>query len=232
MKIAICDDEVIFQKKLSVELEKYYNSLDVLVQSFSSGEELVKGFEKGGYDLIFLDIEMNGMDGFETAKRLKERQPGITIIFLTSHTELAMDGYEVQAFRFLAKPVETGKLHAALRAFAEKNQKEKKIVITETGTQKFIRCQEIRYIKSENVNLRIVTGKEEYWIRKKMKEVLEELPQECFAAVHRSHIINLEYVKSFCGNEIILDDETRIPVSRSKRDLFRQQMMRYMKEKR
>ena len=71
MKIAICDDEVVFQQELKDKLEKYYNSLDVLIQGFTTGEALVKSFEKDRYDLIFLDIEMDGMDGFTTARLLK-----------------------------------------------------------------------------------------------------------------------------------------------------------------
>ncbi|MBQ6889131.1 MAG: response regulator transcription factor [Lachnospiraceae bacterium] len=231
MKIAICDDEVVFQQELKDKLEKYYNSLDVLIQGFTTGEALVKSFEKDRYDLIFLDIEMDGMDGFTTARLLKEQQSDITVIFLTGHTEMAMEGYEVQAFRFLAKPIEQDRLYSALRAFGERFQTEKKVVISENGKQRLIRCREIKYIKSENVYLQIVTEKEEYWVRKKQKELLEELPKDYFVAVHRSHIVNMEYVKCFGGNEIILEGETKIPVSRGKRDLFKQQMMKYMKEK-
>lgn len=232
MKIAICDDDSVLREQLKNKLEGYFQSLDVLIQNFSSGEDLIDGIEKVTFELVFLDIEMDGIDGFETAKRLKARQPDITVIFLTSHTDLAMEGYEVQAFRFLAKPIVEEKLYAALQAFEEKFQKDKKIVITENGAQKYIRCKEIRYIKSENVYLKVVTEKEIYWIRKKLKEIAEELLKESFSVVHRSYIINMRYVKSFSGNEIILDDETEIPVSKGKRDFFKQQMMQYMKERR
>lgn len=232
MKIAICDDDSVLREQLKNKLEGYFQSLDVLIQNFSSGEDLIDGIEKVTFELVFLDIEMDGIDGFETAKRLKARQPDTTAIFLTSHTDLAMEGYEVQAFRFLAKPIVEEKLYAALQAFEEEFQKDMKIVITENGAQKYIRCKEIRYIKSENVYLKVVTEKEIYWIRKKLKEIAEELPKESFSVVHRSYIINMRYVKSFSGNEIILDDETEIPVSKGKRDFFKQQMMQYMKERR
>lgn len=232
MRIAICDDEALWREQIINRLEDYFQSLDVLIQSFVSGKALMQGLKKSRFDLIFLDIEMEGMDGFQTAKLLKEYQPDITIIFLTSHTDLAMDGYEVQAFRFLAKPIADDKLYAALQAFEKKLNMDRKIAITENGVQKYIRCQEIRYIKSENVYLQVVTEKERYWIRQKLKNLLEELPKDLFVLVHRSYIINMGYVKSFGGNEIILEDETKIPVSKAKRELFKQQIMRYMKEKR
>lgn len=231
MKIAICDDELLWREQLANQLEDYFQSLDVLMQKFSSGEDILQEFEKGKFDLIFLDIEMKGKDGFQTAKQMKDIQPDIIIIFLTSHTDLAMDGYEVQAFRFLAKPIVKEKLYAALQAFEELQFRDKRLSIMENGTQKFIKCKEIRYIKSENVYLQVEMEQEQYWIRRKLKEVLEDLPQELFVLVHRSYIVNLKYVRGFEGNEIILDDETRIPVSKGKKELFRQQIMRYMKEK-
>lgn len=232
MKIAICDDEMLWREQLKTRLENYFRSLDVLIQSFPSGESLICGSQKNHFDLIFLDIEMDGMSGFETAGKLKEQQEDCTIIFLTSHTELAMEGYEVQAFRFLAKPIAEEKLCAALQAFEEKALKDKKIVITENGVKECIRCHEIYYIKCENVYLKLTTQRKIYWIRKKLKELLEELPKEMFAMVHRSYIINMEYVKSFDGNGITLEDGTNIPISKGKREFFKQQMMRYMKEKR
>lgn len=232
MKIAICDDEELWQKQLKEQLESYYNCLDILIQNFSSGEELLQEAEKRRFDLIFLDIEMDGIDGFETARLLKKGQPDITIIFLTSHTDMAMEGYEVQAFRFLAKPIVEEKLYAALHAFEESFNEDRKIEVSENGTHRLIKCQEIRYIKSENVYLEVVTGQEKFCIRRKLKEIMEELPKEMFVLVHRSYIINLKYVKNFVGNEITLDAGTKIPVSRGKRELFKQQIMKYMREKR
>lgn len=231
MKIAICDDEPIFQALIKTEIEKYYNSLDVLIGTFSDGEALVSDMKRNTYDMIFLDVEMAGMDGFETARTIRGMQPDVTIIYLTSHTELAMEGYEVQAFRFLSKPLDRRKMHAALDAYERLVQQQKKIMIVEDGIQKYISCQRIRYIKSENVYLQIVTQDGEHWVRKKMKELLNELPQNMFVAVHRSYIVNMCYIKSFSGNVLLLDDETKIPVSKGNREYFKQQMMHYMRER-
>lgn len=232
MKIAICDDEALWREQLKEQLESYYHSLDVLIQGFPSGEAFLQESEKRKFDLVFLDIEMEGIDGFQTARLLRNSQPDITVIFLTSHTDLAMEGYEVQAFRFLAKPIVKEKLYAALRVFEEGICNDRKIEVSEDGICKIIKCHEIRYVKSENVYLQVITEQDNYRIRRKLKELLEELPKDIFIMVHRSYIINLQHVKSFSGNEITLDDGTSIPVSRGNRDLFRQQIMRYMKEKR
>ena len=118
MKIMICDDEIYIRDTLKQRLKEYYSSLDVLILSASSGEELLRLVEREQGDVfcIFLDIEMEGMDGLETARRLRAEYPALPILLLTSHTELALEGYEVQAFRFLAKPLRQEKLVEALRA--------------------------------------------------------------------------------------------------------------------
>ena len=107
MKIIVCDDEKYICEDLEKRLREYYQSLDVLILSVSSGEELLRTMEREPEEAacIFLDIEMKGMDGLETARRLRADYPDLPVLLLTSHTELAMEGYEVQAFRFLAKPL-------------------------------------------------------------------------------------------------------------------------------
>lgn len=87
------------------------------------------------------------------------------------------------------------------------------------------------YIKSENVYLQLVTVGEEFWIRKKKKELLTELSQDMFMEVHRSYIVNMRHVTGFDGKEIIMTDGKRIPVSRANRELFKQEMMRYAMRK-
>lgn len=230
MRIAICDDEKIFRAELQQQLETHYCSLDVLITTYASGEALVHAMEKTIWDLVFLDIEMPGMDGLKAAKRIHEAMPGLPVIFLTSHTELAMAGYEVQAFRFLAKPIEQKKLAEALQAFEKTILADSRIAIMEEGVRHYLSCKNICYIKSENVYLKIVTEQNSYLIRKKQKELLEELPQNLFLAVHRSYIVNLGCVTAFDGTKVSLKDGSSIPVSKSRCNDLKQQMLRYMKE--
>lgn len=231
MKIAICDDERIFQEQLLRELENYYHSLDLTVYRFSSGEELLAHIGDMQYDLLFLDIEMGKMDGLQTARKVHEAVPELPIVFLTSHVEFALEGYEVSAFRFLTKPLDKDKLKQTLQAYEKIIERTQKITIVEDGCEKYIFDRDIYYIKGENVYLQVVTRQGSYLIRRKFKEQLEELPQEMFVAVHRSYIVNLQFVAAFAQNELIMEDGTRIPVSKGKRDGFKQAMMRYMREK-
>lgn len=122
MKIAVCDDEEIFSMKLKKYLEQYYNSIDLIIDVFKSGEDFIRKIKSltDRYDIVFLDIEMSPIDGIETAKKLRENNKDVIIIFLTSHGEFATDGYEVDAFRFLIKPVQEVKLKRALQDVQKK----------------------------------------------------------------------------------------------------------------
>ena len=100
MRIAVCDDEKVFVQGLSERLRKLAGS-DLLISVYLSAGELVRDMSSGRrFDAVFLDIEMPGLNGLEAARKLRDLGGELSIVFLTSHTELAMEGYEVDALRF------------------------------------------------------------------------------------------------------------------------------------
>lgn len=110
LNIAICDDEVGFGVKLEnilIEIEKK-EKIQMDIDVYLSGLELIKGIEidKIYYDIIFLDIEMGGINGLETAKKLREQDEMATLIYVTGHSSYAVEAYEVQPFRFVVKPID------------------------------------------------------------------------------------------------------------------------------
>ena len=114
MRLAIVDDESVYRSQVAELISSVYGKADVSCFLYADGSELIRSFENGfKLDAIFLDIEMKDIDGMTAAKKIREYSKDIPIIFLTSHTELAMDGYEVDAFRFLSKPVNKLKLSEA-----------------------------------------------------------------------------------------------------------------------
>ena len=118
MRIAICDDEVAVLSSLSDFINKTYRDINLLTEQYSSGETLIRAIEKQGmsYDLLFLDIEMDDIDGIQVAKKVHALLADMYIVFITSHDEFAMTGYEVSAFRFLTKPIQPQKLIEAITA--------------------------------------------------------------------------------------------------------------------
>lgn len=232
MKIAICDDEIEFQRQLKREIEEHYHSLDVLICTFLSGEELLKVMEREetGYNLIFMDIQMPGISGLETAKRIRKNDVNTPIILLTSHTEFAMDGYEINAFRFLEKPLNKIKLIQALNVIEKQKMSNQRIIVTDNGKEYYLAVWDVIFIKSENVYLQLILSNKSYLIRQKLKQQLEKLPKQLFLQVHRSYIINLAHVSGYDGKIATMDNGIGVPVSRSYRNEFKNRLMHYLKE--
>lgn len=230
MKIVICDDEKFFRDYVSAELEKYYGALDVEVKMFDSGEDLIKFFTNKNehIDIIFLDIEMNGIDGLRTAEIIREYNQNIPIIFLTNHTEMAMEGYSVNAFRFLAKPVQNDKLYQALASVDKMKHTKDRIELNDGEKSNMVLWEEIQYIESENVYVHVITNHDSYLIRRKISSFEENMPIQFFYRPHRSYLINLNNVRSFDGKRIIMKNGKEIPISRGKGSDFKNKMMKYL----
>lgn len=232
MKIAVCDDEPVFLEIVKRELEQYYQSLDVEIKKFSSGKALIQAVKEDPflYLCIFLDIEMPGMTGLQTAKELERAGISIPVILLTSHTEYALKGYEVGAFRFLTKPADQEELHRVLKAVENQNISQRRLVVNQDGRSFYLPLDQILYFKSENVYIVIQTEQGHYLVRKKIKEQQEELPVPQFFRVHRSYIINMAKLQDFDGKKVTLKGGISIPVGRGRREEFQKAAARYMIE--
>lgn len=110
LKIAICDDEPMFGNKLELILleNAKKEQIQINIDVYQSGTSLLKGMweDAVSYDIIFLDIEMDGMDGLETAKEIRKKNELVLLIYVTSHKSYAIEAYEVQPFRFVVKPID------------------------------------------------------------------------------------------------------------------------------
>ena len=231
MKIAICDDEINFQKELQKELEKYYSVLEVEIEVFNSGNDFLERFDNNPMDfqIIFMDIEMPGLNGLDVSKRIREVNQSVPIIFLTSHTELAMDGYEVDAFRFLDKPLRMEKLADTLSAFDKLRLLDSKIELQDGERILLVEWKEIQYVQSENVYINVYLENDRYLIRKKLSEMEEQMPKQIFYKPHRSYLVNLRFMKSFDGKKILMNNGVEIPLSRGKQNELKTALMNYLR---
>ena len=150
MRIAVCDDEEKFRNQARDMVDKLAGSLDVVVDAYSDGNQLLAAFDKKPYDVLFLDIEMPVMDGITLAKKLRERSDSIYIVFLTGHVEYALEGYEVNALRYLTKPVQEEKLREVLRFVMDQNTSKKQLMIKEDGEELLLNIADIIYFEAQN----------------------------------------------------------------------------------
>ncbi len=116
LKIAICDDLHAEREHLIPMLREYLdaNGIETELVEFDSGKALVQAFAPGEFNLIFLDIYMDGITGVETARKLKAADSGCVIIFTTTSREHGADAFDIEAFHYLVKPIDKDKLFAVL----------------------------------------------------------------------------------------------------------------------
>ena len=232
MRIAVCDDEKVFLDNICNQIEAFYKSLDIICVPFHDGREVILAFENGQrFDAIFLDIEMKPFDGMKTAEKIRRFSSDVPIVFLTSHTELAMDGYEVGAFRFLQKPVKKEKLEQALIDIKRMYERRETILLKENGEEHIVVAEDIIFVESNNNYVRFVTCDKEYKVRMKLKEAQNLLCENvsCFCRIHRCSIINLDHVTSYNEKEVNLDNGKILPISKSFLAQFRTDIFEYVK---
>lgn len=215
MRIAVCDDEELFRIEFKSVLDKVLINAEYDIDTFSGGSSLYEAFLKNPFDLVFLDIEMPGIDGITLAKRLRAVSENVQIVFLTSHIEYALEGYEVNALRYLVKPVDMNKLSEVLKYIQDKKNNSRQIMIKQEGEDIVIDISDIIYMESMDKNVRIVTSKSEYITRYNISDYEEELKNSGFLRIHRGYLISLPKVKKIVKNDVVMDGDISLPVSRS-----------------
>jgi DNA-binding LytR/AlgR family response regulator len=230
MKIAICDDENIFLSDLEQKIYKHISRLDCEVFPFLSAEELLASSES--FDLIFLDIEMGGMDGMSAARQIREKDYEIPIVFLTSHTEMAIEGYEVNAFRFLKKPVDDAKLIQTLQDIQLLKASHKGVLIKSAGEEILVIPSEVLFLESDNNNVRIITSSGSFTTRMKLGEAVDIFNKinDTIRKVHRCSAVNLDHVARLRDREAVLDDGSVIGISRSCFNGFKNELYEHIKK--
>ena len=230
MRIAVCDDEEIFQQQLRTMIDKICNSMDVIIDVFSEGHKLLERFDKTPYDILFLDIEMPAMDGLTLAKKLRERSEEVFLVFLTSHVEYALEGYEVNALRYLTKPIKEDKLREVLKYVLEKNSMKRQLMIRSEGEELCLGVSDIRYLEAQNQYLMIHTKQEDHLIRASLGDYEEQLKNDGFFRIHRSFLVSLSCVKKISGSDVILDNNKVLPISRSNIKPLKEALYTYLEK--
>lgn len=234
LKFAICDDEPHMAREISDNLTKYMEqrrSSSYSVSSFSSGGSLL---ESGcNFDLIFLDIQMERPDGIETARILRQRGNHSLLIFVTVLKEYVFDAFEVEAYDYLLKPLDSGHFSRVMdRAAKTLEQRTAKTILVQRGTScEVVPLAQIVYCEVQGRKLYVHQsggGIIDYY------EKLDDFEQRVdgrFFRCHRSYLVNLEYVRSSHAGQLTLAQGEQIPVSRLREQELTQALLRYMKER-
>lgn len=208
LRIGICDDECYARDALRLELEKLLEETEEIVYEFSCGETAVSWLKKhpGEIDLLFLDVEMKGVNGIRTAEQIREFDTRIQIVFVTGFRDFVFEGYRVQAVDYLVKPVDADRLSSVLsrvRRFVFQNG---------DGVYRLYQ-DEIQYFYSEKRKVVAVTREKELSFYAKLDEV-EARVGRTFVRIHQRYLVNADAV-SYIGASSVRIGSEELPISRA-----------------
>lgn len=181
---------------------------------FSSAERFLFQYAQDkDWDLLLLDIEMGAMDGVTMAKRVREHNEAVQIVFITGYSDYIMEGYEVAALHYLMKPVNRQKLLTVLdRALEKRRQEERCLNLEAYGELVRLPFYEIRYLDVHQ-NYVTIHAKTDYTVKHTLADFEKELDSR-FCRVGRSMIVNLKYIQRVTKTELRLSDGTVLPLPR------------------
>lgn len=242
MKVIIIDDELPARKKIRTFLADE-PKIEIIGEA-SNGLEAVKLIEELRPDLIFLDIQMPGLTGFQVLQALdKAIMP--SVIFTTAYDEYAVKAFEVNALDYLLKPFDEERFQKALERVNKQNTQNnqynqltnlllelkkqpnylQRLLIKTAGKIIFIKTDEIDWIEAEEKYVQIHVGKDKYLYRETMNTLEQQLNPENFTRIHRSYIVRIDFIKelvpwSHADYLLILQDKTELNLGRNYRDKF------------
>lgn len=216
--IAICDDENIQVELLHKYVKNWAdkNNLKVKVESFYSAEafEFNWSMDKK-YDILLLDIQMEGIDGIELAKRIRKKDNYLNIIFITAISDYIGEGYDLDAINYLIKPIKEEKLYECLNRSLEKISLEEKAILLESDGEIIrLKQDDIVYIEAFSHYIDLYTKDCKYTSRINIGAIEKELEKNSFIRCHRSYLVGLKHIRKIGKDNLELDNGDIVPVSR------------------
>lgn len=218
MKIAICDDDKKLRKNLRhlIEVQLDFMAFAYEIEEYESGNCLLEHMDKNEPDILFLDIEMPGMGGMDTAKVLRKFDKKVLIIFVTAYPDYVFQGYEVHAFHYILKPYKKEKIKEVLESAVKElsaQQEQFYMVQQKSGTLR-LSIREIAYFKSDRRNVCAVQKNgEQISFYEKLDEVEAKAP-DFFQRIHNRYLVNMNCISKVESTSCICSGE-ELPVSRA-----------------
>ena len=212
MDIAVVDDEKAIREHICGLVEE--RQPESRIEAYATGEELLASEKR--FDIVFLDIQMEGMNGIEAARNLREQQGDTVLIFITGIKEYVFDALDLYAFQYLLKPIDEDKFAEVLqRAVREVGRKKERRVLFIKSRNLTLDQSEILYIESRAKKVEIHTVRQTVEIYAAMDELEGQLGEE-FYRCHRAYIVNMDCITEYDSESITLTNGDRVYLTKKK----------------
>ena len=216
-RVAVCDDVARDLENMAVAVEGFLKEagLESWIERYSCAAELLSAKDRGGvWNLILLDIMMDGQNGIELAETLRKAGDETDLIFVTSSPEYALAGYQSYPVSYLLKPLTREKLEPVLRRCLDRRQKRPSLILDASeGGKVTIPLGDIRYVEVFRRELAVHIKDRTISCTGSLKAALESLPPESFYRCHRSFIVNLAYVSGIQKYRFLLRGGGEVPIA-------------------
>lgn len=236
INVAICDnnkkDIRIVKNILNIIAVK--NNIEINIDEFSSGKDIIKVYKKmiTNYNVIFLEVDLNDIDGIEVAKYIMERDKYVKFIILSRTTKYVFEGYDILAVKYLIKPAIEDKIEKELfKVIKMQNITEKFYQINKKGIKKLIDLNEIYYFEANQrkVNVFMKNCNIDYY--EKLENIEFALNKKGFIRCHRSYMVNISKINEIKKDDLILTNGDILPIGRKYKSNLIERLSYYLELK-
>lgn len=230
VRIAVADDEKQLREVLIGLVKRFCP--DSLAEGFASGGELLAA--DGDFDIVFLDIQMDGKNGIDTARALRNSGFAGVVIFVTGFKEYVFEAFDVSAFHYLLKPVEEKRFAQvfgqALAKVRQRRKREEETLLIKTGsTSVVLKKERILYLENRTKRVEIHAGDGIYEIYAAMSK-LEHALGEDFYRCHRGYLVNMAHIAEYTNDSITLSNKETIFLAKERYKEFVKAYLRYLRK--
>lgn len=242
LQIAVCDDELYYREKIQALLIQYLTqkNLEYTIHTYQSGEEFLFQHENiVRYDIVFMDISMKALDGLQTASRIRTFHSDTQLVFVTAFIDYALEGYKVNAVRYIMKDTLDAAIPECMDAILQKMQLAQ-ITFPFMNGETALYTDNILYVESKKHksyfyymqpcspnNSAAPSGITTYQIYEKLDQIEQKLSDYGFLRIHKSYLVNMRHICRLSSYTAFLDTGEELPVPRLRYQTVRELFVAY-----
>ena len=231
LKIAVVEDQPETRECLCRYIRQYTAERGIAAEilPFADGAEIAEGYTPG-FDILFMDVEMPGLDGFGAAEKIRAVDADAVLVFVTNMAQYAIKGYEVDALDFVLKPL-------SFYAFSVKLERSIQRIRTRTGIQIALKTSDgihrleisqIYYLETRSRMLYYHTSSGVYSVRSSLQSAEQELGGYSFAKCNQCYLVNLQHIAGIKGYSLLLDNGEELKISQPRKKQVQQTYNEYL----